>query len=80
MIENSLKCFYSQPITSRIVILYDFILIPEYFQIFFFGQYLDQSLLTLKFLSECKAVIGNNETYINTTLKAVEVYNSSLLT
>ena len=73
--QNSFKSFYLY--NGKIITLYDIILSPEYFKVFIFGAYADRALTQFKFLSDCKASIEKNATYINSTITSFEIFNSS---
>ncbi len=59
------------------VVLYDVVLKPEYFKVFLFGKYLNQSMKELGFMDQCKEIVEKIPSFQNSTIKAVEVYNSS---
>lgn len=74
--QNSFKSFYLY--NGKLITLYDVILSPEYFKIFIFGAYADRALTQFKFLSDCKALIDKNSSYVNSTITSFEIFNSSL--
>jgi len=76
--QNSLRNFYSH--LNRTVMLYDVFMAPESFRIIMFGQYLNNTLSSYKFVRDCVVLLENNASYVKSTIRSIEVYNSSIST
>lgn len=76
--QNHLRSFYMYG--GKMMTLYDVVLAPEYFQVVMVGGYVQKSLDELGFLKQCKEVVEKSEGYANSTIKAVEMFNSSSIT